>query len=236
MAVLKFGLICDVDAGKGMARVYLQEDDVTTNWIPMSVPKTLNDKWSFPFDINEHVWCMMDEHNEFGVIGGAIYNTTDKPDAAAVGKFRVVFADKTAIEYDNNAKILTIDCVGDIKVIAKNVDVECEQANVEVSGAATVKALTVEIEGTTTATMKAPVVNIDAPVSNFSGIVAVTGALTAATIATTGGGAIETAGPISAQSIEAESMEADSATIGGKDFLTHTHTAPSGGGATSPPL
>lgn len=249
--MLKFGIICDIDPTKGLARVFFKEDDVTTNWLPISVMKSLNDKFIYHFDINEHVWCIMDEHNEYGVIAGAIYSKNEQPTGGGEKKIRFHFSDNSFIEYDTDAKVLTIDCKGDINVTAKKIDVDCEQANIDASGdvsvtannieaeavvSAKVSAPSVEVKASAMAKITAPVVTVDAPMSSFTGVVAVTGALTAASIATTGGGAIATTGEISAQKVTVEDFESDTATIGGKDFLTHTHTAPSGGGATSPPL
>ncbi|MCO5238874.1 MAG: hypothetical protein M9904_02355 [Chitinophagaceae bacterium] len=243
--MLKFGIICDIKATEGMARVYFREDGVTTNWLPISVLKSLNDKFIYHFDINEHVWCIMDEHNEYGVIAGAIYSKNEQPQSGGEKKIRFHFADNSFIEYDGNTKTLTIDCKGDIKVTAKNVDVECEQANIDASGdvsvsgnnieaeavvSAKVTAPSVEVKASAMAKITAPEVTVDALTASF------TGALSAASIATTGGGAIETAGEIMAQKVTVEDIETDNAVIGGKDFLAHTHTAPSGGGATSPPL
>lgn len=47
-----------MDAAKGLAKVHFQDDDVPSGWLPMSVQKSLKDKYSFPFDVNEHVWFM----------------------------------------------------------------------------------------------------------------------------------------------------------------------------------
>lgn len=243
--MLKFGIICDIKPTEGLARVYFKEDDVTTNWLPISVMKSLNDKFIYHFDINEHVWCIMDEHNEYGVIAGAIYSKNEQPQDGGEKKIRFHFADNSFIEYDGNTQTLTIDCTGDIKVTAKNIDVDCEQASVDATGAVSVTAANVEVDASVTAKVSAPSVEVEAsamakitaPVVTVDAATAsFTGALTAASIATTGGGAIEAAGEITAQKVTVEDIESDNAVIGGKDFLTHTHTAPSGGGATSPPI
>ena len=235
--MLKFGIICDIKATEGLARVYFKEDGVTTNWLPISVLKSLNDKFIYHFDINEHVWCIMDEHNEYGVIAGAIYSKNQQPDGGGEKKLRFHFADNSFIEYDGNSKTLTIDSAGDININADG-DVTVNANNIEANAVVQAKIIapTVEVQASATAKITAPLVTVDSPSTSFTGVVAVTGALTAASIATTGGGAISTTGNITAQKVTVGDMESDNAVIGGKDFLTHTHTAPSGGGTTSPPL
>lgn len=212
--MLKFGLICEVDAAKGLAKVHFQDDDVPSGWLPMSVQKSLKDKYSFPFDVNEHVWCLMDEYCEYGVIGGAIYNEQDQPAGAAEGKLVIQFADNSAIEYDRNTKTLSLQIKGDIKVIAdENVKVECKAAEIKVTNTASITANEVNVEAQGNATVKASTVKIDAPNAQATGNLDVTGNITAA--------AVTASGDVKAGAIS---------------LLTHKHTAPSGGGPTTPSI
>lgn len=247
--MLKFGLICEVDAAKGLAKVHFQDDDVPSGWLPMSVQKSLKDKWSFPFDINEHVWCMMDEHCEYGVIGGAICNEKDQPAGAGDGKLVIQFADNSVIEYDRNNKILTLQIKGDIKVIAdEKVSVQCKEAEVTVTNTAKITANDVDVEAQGNATVKAAAVKIDAPSAQATGNLDVTGnitaaaitasgAVTAGTVATgglgaSGGGSLNVTSPISVSNISASG----DVVAGTVSLKNHKHTAPSGGGATTPPI
>jgi phage baseplate assembly protein V len=212
--MLKFGLICEVDPAKGLAKVHFQDDDVPSGWLPMSVQKSLKDKYSFPFDVNEHVWCLMDEHCEYGVIGGAIYNEQDQPAGAGEGKLVIQFADNSTIEYDRNNKTLSLLIKGDIKVIAdENVKVECKEAEIKVTNTAKVTANEVNVEAQGNATVKASSVKIDAPNAQATGNLDVTGNITAA--------AVTASGDVKAGAIS---------------LLTHKHTAPSSGGPTSPSI
>lgn len=212
--MLKFGLICEVDAEKGLAKVHFQDDDVPSGWLPMSVQKSLKDKYSFPFDVNEHVWCLMDEYCEYGVIGGAIYNGQDQPAGAAEGKLVIQFADNSAIEYDRNTKTLSLQIKGDIKVIAdENVKVECKEAEIKVTNTASIIANEVNVEAQGNATVKASTVKIDTPNAQATGNLDVTGNITAA--------AVTASGDVKAGAIS---------------LLTHKHTAPSGGGPTTPSI
>lgn len=212
--MLKFGLICEVDAEKGLAKVHFQDDDVPSGWLPMSVQKSLKDKYSFPFDVNEHVWCLMDEYCEYGVIGGAIYNEQDQPAGAAEGKFVIQFADNSSIEYDRNTKTLSLQIKGDIKVIAdENVKIDCKAAEIKVTNTASITAHEVNVEAQGNATVKASTVKIDTPNAQATGNLDVTGNITAA--------AVTASGDVKAGAIS---------------LLTHKHTAPSGGGPTTPAI
>jgi phage baseplate assembly protein V len=236
--VLKFGLICEVDAAKGLAKVHFQDDDVPSGWLPMSVQKSLKDKWSFPFDVNEHVWCVMDEHCEYGVIGGAIYNEKDQPAGAGDGKLVIQFADNSAITYDRNSKTLSLQIKGDIQIVAdEKVSVQCKEAEVTVTNTAKVKANEVNVEAQGNATVKAAAVKLDAPNVQATGNLSVTGAVTAGTVATgglgaSGGGSLNVTSPISVSNISASG----DVVAGTVSLKNHKHTAPSGGGATTPPI
>lgn len=81
--MLKFGYITELDVTKGMVRVNFTDLGIVSNLLPVSVPASKEDKYSFPFAINEHVWCLMDDNCEFGVVGGAIYSNKDVPDGSA---------------------------------------------------------------------------------------------------------------------------------------------------------
>jgi len=105
---LKFGKITEVDAAKGLAKVTFEEDDnLVTAFLPMSVPKSAQDKYSIPFDINEHVWCIMDENCEDGVIGGAIYDSKNTP-AGSAEKTSVQFVGDMSVEYNRTTATLSI--------------------------------------------------------------------------------------------------------------------------------
>jgi len=105
---LKFGKITEVDPDKGLAKVTFEEDDnLVTAFLPMSVPKSARDKYSIPFDVNEHVWCIMDDACEDGVIGGAIYDAQNKPSGLA-DKTSVQFEGNMRVEYDRSTATLKI--------------------------------------------------------------------------------------------------------------------------------
>ena len=109
--MLKFGNISNIDYEKGLARVKFNEDGIVSKYLPISVRKTLVDKETFPYCVNEQVWCLMDENAENGVIGGAIYSKDTKPKDAGEGITAIEYSNGTRFEYDkvNNTFKIKID-------------------------------------------------------------------------------------------------------------------------------
>ena len=105
--MLKFGTISNIDFEKGLARVKFEEDGIVSGWLHISVRKTLKDKEFFPYDINEHVWCLMDGNVEEGVIGGAIYSEKSLPLNAEESIFAIRFENKDAFVYDKLNRTFT---------------------------------------------------------------------------------------------------------------------------------
>ncbi len=213
--MLKFGIISEVDASRGMARVKFDaEDGMVSYWLPISVPKTATDKFSIPFDVNEHVWCLMDEHMEYGIIGGAVYDASNQPDGGTLGNVRVKFGGGLWVEYSRNNKSLSIGGTGDINVDINGtgkgkVNIKCNQAVIE--------SLTdLEIKAVTEIKLTAPLVKVS-------------GALQAASLATTGGGNITGTGDMTING----SITASQISEGGIRLGTHKHTGVQSGGSNT---
>lgn len=211
---LKFGKITEVDAAKGLAKVTFEEDDnLLSDWLPMAMPKTLQDKFIIPFDINEHVYCIMDEHCESGVIAGAIYDEANLPDGGAVGKSRVKFGVNLWVEYDRSTATLSIAGTG--------------KFTIDINGDANIKCGKAIIESTTDAEVKAAtIIKLTAPIVQCSAV------LKAASIQTTGGAGLQinAAGEIIAPKVTAAEVKEGIVRLG-----THTHTGVTTGGGTSGP-
>lgn len=206
--MLKFGIIGEVKPG--FARViFHDEDDLLTDWLPVLVRKSFDDKESWQLTVKEQVAVMMDDTFETGVILGAIYSGSEGPDGQeGAGKFRKVFRDGSVIEFNANTGDLAASITGKCTVTA----------------AGGIKAeTTAQIEG------KAGIsATIEAPVINLTGNVAVSGSLSAASIATTGGGTISAPGG----TIEAADVKAGTVSL--KD---HKHGGvQTGGGLTGTPV
>lgn len=143
--MLRFGTISEVDANKGLARVKFPEDGIVSGWLPVLQKNTLKNKHSHTYDVDEHVACLMDGNAENGVIMGAVYSKNELPGAVKGANIEgVQFDDGTKIKYDRSAKVLTVDCAGDVTVICKNATiqadtkVEIECADIQLKGDVTV--------------------------------------------------------------------------------------------------
>ncbi|HYG50496.1 MAG TPA: hypothetical protein VD905_06315 [Flavobacteriales bacterium] len=102
--MLRFGNITQIDAAKGLARVHFDDLEIVSGWLPILSPRTNSDKQSDPMEEGEHVACVMDKHDEHGVILGAIFSTADTPPAeAGADKFVRKFKDGTIFKYDRGA-------------------------------------------------------------------------------------------------------------------------------------
>lgn len=225
--MLKFGLISEIDLTKGLARVNFAEDDMVSGWLKIGVMRSLNDQFTFPFAINEHVYCLMDENCEYGVICGAVYDEKNKPDGATAGVLKIKFGQNSVISFNGNSGILNVDIAGDATI-------KCAKANIESTGKTTVKATNIDLEATEVA---------------VKGILSVTGVAKIQGVVSMGGMASITPGtPLSAESgttIQVDTLEATNVnatdvsatgdvTAGVISLKTHKHLAPSGGGTTGP--
>lgn len=172
--MLKFGFISELDVAKGLVRVHFTDDDIVSSPLPVSVQASKEDKYSFPFAINEQVWCVMDANCEFGVVGGAIYSGKDKPDGSVSTQSIDINigVNKLQLKVSKSSGNLELTVAGDI--------------NIEANGNVTVKASVINAEAQTSATVKANDVTIDASTTTVTGTLDVNGAMTAASLETTG--------------------------------------------------
>lgn len=126
---LRFGRISEMDLSKGLARVRFKEDGIVSPWLSIAVPNTKDTKYSLPMAVNEHVYCIMDENGDTGVIGGAIYSRDSQPELVG-GSVGVVFPDGSKVEFNDGT--LIIEAVGEVNITASpKVTIE---GNLEVSG------------------------------------------------------------------------------------------------------
>lgn len=207
--MLRFGIICEIDGSKGLARVHFDDDGIVSYWLPVVYPKTSQDSFSWIPDVNEHVACLMDERLENGVILGSIYSKAKQPDGGDANKFRIKFKDGTVIEYDRSIHKLTADVKGAVEVKAT------ENVNVETSASATLKAVSV---------------TIDAPSVTVTGILSA-GQIAASAGSSGGDGSVTIEGTVSIQGDIV--VTGGNVTADGIGLKTHKHTGVTTGGGTS---
>lgn len=207
--MLRFGIICEIDASKGLARVHFDDDGIVSYWLPVVYPKASQDSFSWIPDINEHVACLMDEHLENGVIIGSIYSKAKQPDGGNSDKFRVKFKDGTVIEYDRAEHKLTADVEGTVEVKATG---------------------NVKVETPASATLKAVAVTIDSPSVTVTGVLSA-GQISAAPGSAGGNGNVAINGNVSVQGNI--SVTGGNVTADGIGLKTHKHTGVTTGSGTS---
>lgn len=209
--MLKFGVISEVDVENGLARVHFEEDDFVSAPLKMAVARSGVDKVSFPFNIGEHVYCLMDENLEYGVVCGAIYDESNLPSSdAGPGVFSLLFGDNSSILYDKNSHTLSLNIKGKVNII-------CEDAEIKSTG-------TIEIES--------PATNITGNLK-VTGTAAVLGVLSMGGIAGIGGAPV----PGSDAELQVKKLTAtDDVTAGNIGLKSHKHTSASAGNPTSGPI
>jgi phage baseplate assembly protein V len=224
--MLAFGIITEVDPSKGLARVQFQDHDgIVSKPLPIVVSKTKVDKFSFPFDVNEHVCCLMDDNLEYGVIVGAIYNESELPAITDADKVGVAFGGGLTVSYDRSEKTLKISGTGDVKVdITGNVELKA-------SVKAKVTAPDVEIIAATKVTITSPIVEMSG-LLNVAGVVACAGITASA--GTGGTGDVAIAGNLNVTgNIETVAGNVKAGTV---QLKTHVHGGvQTGAGSTAAP-
>lgn len=129
--MIRYGIISELDAAKGVARVKFEEDDIVSDWLRISVPNASTNKDESWYDVNEPVWCMMDENAETGIIAGSYYHEGNTPPVGNKDVRSTTFSDGTKITYNRSTSELKVECVGPVTII-------CTDATVQASGSVTV--------------------------------------------------------------------------------------------------
>ena len=131
--VNRFGYVSDYDPKRHMARItFPDKDDLVSDWLPVAIPNSKNNKDECHLDIGEHVFCsMLGNGLEAGVVLCSIYDDENKPETGNQDIRKVKFEDGTEISYDRKNKLLNVNCVGDIEIHA--------QGNITVSAGGNMK-------------------------------------------------------------------------------------------------
>lgn len=204
--MIKFGYITELNVQEGTVRVHFTDDDIVSNPLQFIVPASKDDKYSFPFAINEHVSCLMDDNCEFGVVLGAVYSVKNKPDTGVSdSSVDININGKLKLKINRNTGDLKIQSSGKIELISTG------EVKIESSGKVSVTATETEI---------------NSPTNTINGLLNVTGAVTAASF----GGASGT--PANAPN----GFATDGDVIANGISLTnHVHISAGASNPTSPP-
>lgn len=143
--MLKFGKISSIDVAQGTARVFFEDEEYVSAPLKIAVMRSGKDQVYFPFNVDEHVYCLMDEGMEYGVICGAVYDEKNKPSAAADGLLSIRFGDSSAILFNRNTSTLTID-------VKEKVNIKCQEADLQATTKIDITAPMTKITGALTVT------------------------------------------------------------------------------------
>jgi len=127
--LVRVGVVTNVYPERGTVRVRLVDaDDQVSFELPVVFRKTMKDKEYWMPDVGEQVVCLFSGQGlEQGFVIGAIYSKKDSVPVNSRDKWHIKFEDGTTIEYDRKSHKLSIQCVGDIQIVA--------QGNVTIIGA-----------------------------------------------------------------------------------------------------
>ncbi|HOW51747.1 MAG TPA: phage baseplate assembly protein V [bacterium] len=138
-----FGLIKEFSTDRKTVRVMLNlaGGEVLSGWLRIARRRTKGDTETDTFDLDEQVFCILNDTLDEGVVLCAVYGDEDDPPSSSADVYERKFKDGTVIKYDRSAHKLDIECKGEISVKA---DGPC---TVEAVGKCTVKGATVDIDG-----------------------------------------------------------------------------------------
>ena len=138
--MIRRGIVVAVDEKTAKVRVRFPDlDDMISDWFPVVVQKSKDDKFYWLPDIGEMVVVAFDEDGDFttGYVLGAIYNSKNTVPVANKDKYMIRFQDGTIIEYDRKARKLTAVVNGDIEITANTTTVTTittHNGNVTING------------------------------------------------------------------------------------------------------
>lgn len=171
--MIQFGLVSQLDATHGKAKVRLPHADEFTAtdelgmespWMPILFQwATGNQSINMP-KLNEQVAFWLEPEGGFGVILGGIYSPADAPPSAPATAWHRRFPDGTILEYDPAAHLLKADVKGDVSVLATGQGTIHTQGNLMAQSDAT-------------ATLKGAAITLDGPV-HATGTLLVSGKIT----------------------------------------------------------
>lgn len=119
-AIGRFGYVSAYDPARHMARIqFPDKNNLVSDWLPVAVPNSKQNRDELHLDIGEHVYCSMSGNGlEVGVVLCSIYDDKNKPPVGDADIRVVTFGDGTVISCDRKKKKLDIDCRGEINIHA----------------------------------------------------------------------------------------------------------------------
>ena len=121
-SIMRIGRVKEFDPKTHRAKVIFPDlDGKISDFLPILISHSHDDKSEAYLDIDEHVVCLMSgQGDEFGVILGSFYDATNEPPFQTGNTHSRTYSDGTMFQYDRASSTLTVHCVKDIIIEADN--------------------------------------------------------------------------------------------------------------------
>lgn len=111
--MLKFGVVTRTDPSTCRVRVKYQDNEaIESYWLAVAQRQAYGTRDYHMPEIGEQVACLIDAHNEEGVVLGGIYSSADPAPVDSQDKRHVAFKDGAIIEYDASRHRATVSLPG----------------------------------------------------------------------------------------------------------------------------
>lgn len=123
--LIRFGKVSAVIAERCAVRVVFDDrDGLVSAELPVLQSSCLNNRFYNLPDVNDSIVCLMapNDPNGGGFVLGSFYHEKNLPPAQNQDISMIKFGDGTEIKYDRAEHLLEINCVGNIKINGKRID------------------------------------------------------------------------------------------------------------------
>lgn len=111
--MLKFGVVSATDPATCRVRVRYQDNEgIESYWLAVTQRQAYGTRDYHMPEVGEQVACLIDAHNEEGVVLGGIYSAADPTPVSSQDKRHVAFKDGATIEYDAASHRATVSLPG----------------------------------------------------------------------------------------------------------------------------
>ncbi|MBR4153362.1 MAG: phage baseplate assembly protein V [Selenomonadaceae bacterium] len=124
--IIRYGVISSVNPEICAARVTFEDkDNLVSAELPILQSACANNQFYSLPDVGDNVVCLVTSNDPNGMSGfiiGSFYTEKNLPPAQIQEISCIRFGDGTEIKYDRESHELSINCVGNIKINGKRID------------------------------------------------------------------------------------------------------------------
>lgn len=124
-SLIKEGIVSSVNPEKCSARVvFPDKDSLVSAELPILQPAGMKNKFYSLPDVGDSVVCLFAPNSQDGTgfIIGSRYDDKNSPPAQLQDISCIKFSDGTTISYNRASHLLAINCVGNIKINGRRID------------------------------------------------------------------------------------------------------------------